>query len=311
MPPTTAELQPSKVISFARDGSAVFAVGVPLLAGDEVDDLFAGAEPVPTTGPLVLYRKGDWLFGAGSIPAGRGIEPAARRLYREIFQASAGRHLARMWNYIPAINDAGPTGLENYRAFCVGRSRAFEQQHGAAFKFLVPAASAVGCSSPAVAVVFAACKTQPRHVENPAQVPAYDYPREYGPRAPSFARATVVPGAGDTTVFISGTAAIRGHATVATDGIAGQLDCTLENLREISGACGLGSPLDRGGSSSRHFNIYVRRAADQPLVAETLGERLFCAGDRVSYLQADICRKPLLVEIEATLRGVRRARCVR
>ena len=306
MPSTTAALPPSRIISFARDGSAVFTVGVPLLAGDEVDDLFAGATPVTQTGPLVLFRKGDWLLGAGSIPAAPGIEPAAWRLYREIFQATAGLHLARIWNYVPAINDAGSTGLENYRAFCVGRSRAFEQRHGDAFKLLVPSASAVGCSSPAVAVVFAACTAQPRHVENPAQVPAYDYPREYGPRAPSFARATVVSEAGDATVFISGTAAIRGHATVAPDGVAGQLDCTLENLREISRACGLGPELDQGGSSSRHFNVYVRRADDQPLVAATLRERLFCGRDRVSYLHADICRKPLLVEIDATLRGVRR-----
>jgi hypothetical protein len=305
MSSTAAQLPRSKIISFAREASAGFTVGVPLLAGDEVDDLFAGARPVPQTGPLVLFRKGDWLLGAGSMPAA-AVEVAAHELYREIFKATKGLHLARIWNYIPAINEAGPSGSENYRTFCVGRSRAFEQQHGAAFKFLVPSASAVGCSSPDVAVVFAASETRPRHVENPAQVPAYDYPREYGPRAPSFSRATVVSAAHDTTVFISGTAAIRGHATIAPDGIAEQLDCTLENLREISCACGLGPQLDQGGSSSRHFNVYIRRAADQPLVAATLGARLFCPSDRVSYLHADICRKPLLVEIEATLRGVRR-----
>lgn len=307
MSSTTAELPVSKIISFARETSAGFTVGVPLLAGDEVQDLFAGATPVPQTGPLVLFRKGAWLLGAGSMPAPAGIERAARELYREMFKATTGLHLARIWNYVPAINEVGPSGLENYRTFCVGRSRAFEEQHGAAFKFLVPSASAVGCQSAGVTVVFAACETRPRHVENPAQVPAYDYPREYGPRAPSFSRATVVSGADDTSVFISGTAAIRGHATVAPDGIVAQLECTLENLREISSACGLGPQLDQGGASSRHFNVYIRRAADQPLVAATLGARLFCPRDRVSYLHADICRQPLLVEIEATLRGVRRA----
>jgi hypothetical protein len=280
---------------------------VEVLAGDDVDDLFAGTHRVGEAGPLVLYRKGDWLLGAGRLPAAPGVELAAWRLYREIFQATPGLHLARVWNYVPAINDVGSAGLENYRAFCVGRSRAFEQQHGATFKYFVPSASAVGCSSPAVAVVFAACKARPRHVENPVQVPAYDYPREYGPRAPSFARATVVAGAVDTTVFISGTAAIRGHATVAPEGIAGQLECTLDNLREISCACGLGPELNAGGSSSRYFNVYVRRAGDQPAVAAMLAERLLREGDHVSYLHADICRKPLLIEIEATLRGVPRA----
>jgi hypothetical protein len=50
--------------------------------------------------------------------------------------------------------------------------------------------------------------------------------------------------------------------------------------------------------------FYVRRAADQPLVAAMMEERLLVGTDRVSYLQAEICRAPLLVEIEATLFGV-------
>jgi chorismate lyase / 3-hydroxybenzoate synthase len=300
----TAESPPVRCIFSARGASAVFTADVPLLAGVGMNDLFPDAKPVAPVGELALFRSGDWLLGSGSIPVEAGIEFGAGRLYREILQATKGLHLARVWNYIPAINGSGSCGLENYRAFCVGRSRAFEQHHGAAFKFSVPAASAVGCKSPAAAVVFAACETRPRHVENPAQVPAYDYPCEYGPRAPSFARATVVPGADAATVFISGTAAIRGHATVAPEGIVGQLDCTLENLGEISRACGLGPNLGRGRSSSRHFTVYVRRAADQPRVAATLDDQLLCEGDRVSYLHADICRQPLLVEIEATLRHV-------
>jgi chorismate lyase / 3-hydroxybenzoate synthase len=303
MSPAPTERPPLK-ISFGPDASARFDVGVPVLAGDERDDFFAGAKPVARTGPLALFAKGAWLLGAASLPAAPALELAARRLYLDIFEATRDWHLARVWNYVPAINQIGSSGLENYRAFCEGRSLAFEQRHGADFKFLVPAASAVGCPSPVLTVVFAACRAQPRHVENPAQVPAYDYPREYGPRAPSFARATVTPGEDGATVFISGTAAIRGHATVAPDGIAGQLDCTLENLREISRACGLGSNFDDGGRSSRSFKVYIRRAADQPLVAAMLGERLLGEGDRVSYLHADICRKPLLVEIEATLQGV-------
>lgn len=279
-------------------------VGVRLLAGDEVDEFFAHARPVIRTGSLALWEKGEWLFGFGGVSVASGFEPATRQLYREIFQATSGRQLARLWNYVPGINEIGAAGLENYRAFCAGRSLAFEERYGAAFKFLVPAASAVGCQSSDLAVIFAACPAPTRHVENPAQMPAYDYPRQYGPRAPSFARATVVTANHDTTVFISGTAAIRGHATVAPDGIAEQLDCTLENLREISHACGLGVNLDQGGRASRHFKVYLRRSTDQPLVAAALERRLFCEGDRVSYLHADICRQPLLVEIEATLLGV-------
>jgi len=296
--------RPPLRIAFGRDAAAIFDVGVPVLFGDAVDDLFATAQPAGRNGSLALFKRKDWLLGVAVVSTSSGLESATQQVYHDIFQATRGLHLARIWNYVPGINEPGPAGLENYRAFCLGRSLAFEQQHGAAFKFLVPAASAVGCQSPALTVAFAASRATPRHVENPLQVSACDYPPEYGPRSPSFARATIVTGGDSATVFISGTAAIRGHATVAPDEIVGQLACTLANLNEISRACGLGAEFDRGGRSSRHFKVYVRRAIDQPRVAATLGEQLLGPGDRVSYLLADICRQPLLVEIEATLIGV-------
>lgn len=255
-------------------------------------------------GALSLFQSGSWLLGAATVPLPKGLEDATRQLYAEIFQATRGRHLARIWNYVPAINELGSAGLENYRVFCQGRSLAFEQQYGSGFKTQLPSASAVGRRSAALTVAFAACTAQPRHVENPLQVPAYDYPGEHGPRAPSFSRATVAPGPEHATVFISGTAAIRGHATVAPDSTRQQLECTLENLREISGVCGLGPGLDQGGSSTRHFKVYLRRAADQPEVAAILEERLLTGLDWVSYLRADMCRAPLLVEIEASIFGV-------
>lgn len=303
MSSTTAEA-PNQRTPSDRDAWG-FPFGESLFGRLALHDLFPGATPLPSIGRVARFRSGEWVIGAGSVAVTAGLALGTHQLYREIFRATKGLHLARIWNFVPAINETGTGGLENYRAFCVGRSRAFEQHFGATFKSLLPAASAVGGTSPAVAVAFAACATQPRHVENPAQVPAYEYPSEYGPRAPSFARATIVPGAAGATVFISGTAAVRGHATVTFGGLAGQLECTLENLRAISRACGLGPNLDRGSSSSRHFKVYVRHAADQPRVAAALDQQLFGEGDHVSYLHADICRKPLLVEIEATLRGVR------
>lgn len=295
---------PSLKIALGGDATAVFDAGVPVLAGEAVDDLFATAHSAGRIGGLALFNTGVWVLGAATVPVTAGLEQIAHRLYLDILRATRGLHLARIWNYVPAINEPGISGLENYRAFCHGRSLAFEQWHGAGFKTLVPSASAVGCQAPALTVAFAACHAVPQHVENPVQVPAYDYPAAYGPRSPSFARASVVPGEDGATVFISGTAAIRGHATVAPDGIAEQLACTLENLREISRACGLGPHLGRGGCGARHFKVYVRRPSDQPLVAATLEEQFFAPGDRVSYLHAHICRQPLLVEIEATLFGV-------
>jgi hypothetical protein len=218
-----------------------------------------------------------------------------------MFDASRGWHLVRIWNYVPAINEPGFGELENYRIFCRGRSLAFEQRFGQEYISHVPAGSAVGRGSEEMVVIFAASRSQPRHVENPLQVPAYEYPASYGPRPPVFARATVVRDSASVAVFISGTAAIRGHATVAPHSTLDQLDCTIENLREISAACGLDSDLGARCASQRHFKVYLRKEADQPSVASALEARLFESGDHVSYLRADLCREPLQVEIEATI----------
>jgi hypothetical protein len=302
--PATAKLS-SLRIAFGPDQSGIFEAGLPVLAGETLENLFRTASAAGTIGALTLFRTEDWLLGAASVAVIDGLEAASHQLYLDIFRAAQGLQLARIWNYVPAINEIGADGLENYRLFCRGRSLAFEEHHGADFKALLPSASAVGCGSETITVSFAASTRIPRHIENPLQVPAYDYPADYGPRAPSFARASVVAGLdGVATVFISGTAAIRGHATVAPNDLRGQLDCTVENLREISAACGLGPYLDRRGNSQRHFKVYVRNAADQPAIAVRLEKEFFKPGDHVSYLQADICREPLLVEIEATLLGV-------
>lgn len=300
MSSVTAE--PSRLkLAFGRDRSGWFDAGLPVLAGEPVENLFGGAEPVGRAGAFALFRREDWLLGAACVATSPGLEATSHSQYLEMLHAVSGLNLARIWNYVPGINEPGPSGVENYRAFCRGRSLAFESEFGAGFKASVPAASAVGSRSAALTMVFAACRAVPRHVENPLQVPAYDYPAEYGPRAPSFARASIVPHPRQPTVFVSGTAAIRGHATVAPHCTRDQLDCVLENLHEISRACGLGADLAVGPEGARHFKVYIRHAVDQPSVAAILEKRLLHPGDVVSYLHADICRAPLNVEIEVTI----------
>jgi hypothetical protein len=107
-------------------------------------------------------------------------------------------------------------------------------------------------------------------------------------------------------VFVSGTSAIVGHETVAPDDTMGQLDCTLENLRLISAAAGLGERFDCGPDCRRHFKVYLRKAGDLAAVALQMERRLLAPGDKVSYLGADICRSALNVEVEVAVRGAER-----
>ena len=83
------------------------------------------------------------------------------------------------------------------------------------------AATAIGLPSPPdqLHVHWLATKQPGIAIENPRQVSAFAYPRDYGPVAPGFSRAMLLPG--DTPLLlISGTASIVGHASQHPDTLA-------------------------------------------------------------------------------------------
>ena len=285
------------------DGAGVFNVPIPVLDGVQDERIFPGLREIPPRDGFQLFEHNGLLMGATSEVLAADLAGQAHGLYRRLLGLAGDRHLVRVWNYVPRINAPGAAGLENYRAFCRGRSLAFEEHLGKGYREHLPAASAVGGVDGRLAVIFVATRAEPARFENPEQVPAYEYPPEYGPRAPSFARATRVAEAGFHYVFISGTAAIKGHATVAAGDLGGQIGCTLDNLRIISRACDLGERLGEGTGAGwrRHFKVYLRHAADYAAAAAVLNGTLFAPTDRVTWLQSDICRSALLIEIEATL----------
>ena len=246
---------------------------------------------------------GDLSVGAEVVPLDpdlRRLEAVTREVYARILEQAGGHALCRIWNYMPRINEL-TDGLENYRAFCRGRARAFEERWGAGFERRLPAGSAVGGPTDVLAVLFALTPADAVPVENPEQVPAYAYPPEHGPRPPSFSRATRTAGREHDWVFVSGTAAIKGHHSVAPGELEPQIACTLHNLLRISQSCGLGSDLGRAQGWQRHFKVYLRRAADFTATRIRLESELLAPSDSVVWLQADICRAELELEIEATL----------
>lgn len=282
----------------------VLRVALPVLAGESEETLVPAAGEAGTDEGWALFRAGAQLGGFAIAASATSLENAAVELYRGLFAVTRGLHLYRVWNYVPRIN-ASESGLENYRRFCRGRSLAFERRFGPDFCRRLPSASSVGIAAGPMAVAFLAGQARPRHFENPLQVPAFEYPSQYGPRPPSFARATVVDDGDGRRVFIAGTAAIRGHRTMATGDLEGQLGCTVENLHSITAAAGATAALTGCGGWQRAFKVYLRRAADLARVRAGLESDLLQPDDGVQYLHADICRADLLVEIEAvfTARG--------
>ncbi|OIQ89879.1 putative aminoacrylate peracid reductase RutC [mine drainage metagenome] len=227
------------------------------------------------------------------------IEEAAESAYRALFdtvEAEGHPHLLRVWNHVADIN-GDADGLERYRRFNIGRQQAFVERRRQVVGSGVPAASAVGARADAPLVVFAlAARQAPRGIENPRQISAYHYPAAYGPRAPTFSRANLF-GDDDPVLFVSGTASIVGHQTQHPGDVREQTRETLRNIAAlVEVACSAhGVKLELG---DLQFKAYLRDAADRAVVHEELAQAVGSSPD-VLFVQADICRRDLLVEIEA------------
>ena len=246
-------------------------------------------------GAVQLAQTEGVLFGSLEVEesAEEPLERATEWAYRQIHAAletSGHRHLVRVWNYLPRIN-VETAGLERYRQFNRARQRAF-LACGWQIRGNVPAASALGSSAGALVIYFLAAPEPPRFIENPRQVSAYHYPPQYGARAPSFSRATLLERPGGGALFISGTSSIVGHRTLHAGDPAAQTRETLTNIATLL-------EQTRGFTlEDLAYKIYVRRPADLPLIRRELDAALGARARRV-YLQADVCRSDLAVEIEA------------
>jgi chorismate lyase/3-hydroxybenzoate synthase len=272
---------------------AAQAARAPFVAfGDAVDAALITV-PAPQLGaePLVELwpAREDVLFGAVAMPESMPLESAARSAYDRVIadaRAAGFPYLLRVWNHMSRINE-DEAGEERYKRFCEGRYAAFEAA-GYELSSDLPAASAVGMSGEGLAVYYLAAKQPGIQVENPRQVEAYRYPPRYGPKSPSFSRATVF----GEVVFVSGTASVVGHETVHPGDIDAQLAETLRNLDTVMVRAGA-----RGVSDLTAVKTYVRNPSDYTRISAGLDAALPASCSRI-FLQSDICRADLLLEIE-------------
>ena len=248
----------------------------------------------------VQYRRSqDVLFGCISLTEASGLPAATEAAYREVFAAVnelGYPHLARIWNYLPQIN-VETDGLERYRQFNSARRNALIA-YRRDLSGNVPAACALGSATGSPLVLyFLASRKAATAVENPRQISAYDYPPQYGPK-PAFSRASIL---GDI-LFISGTASIVGHATAHVGDVVAQSRETLTNIEALLNEANSISGANRFSTRTLAYKVYVRNSADLPLIQSQL-EPALGPKAQVLYLQADICRQDLLVEIEAVGRA--------
>jgi chorismate lyase/3-hydroxybenzoate synthase len=234
------------------------------------------------------------------LRGGAGLREASRQAYdilQSYLRQSPHPWLLKIWNYIPDIN-RGSGDDERYRQFCLGRADAVLIDPGDLPP--LPAATAIGApaAEPALQVYFLAGALPGLDVENPRQVSAWRYPRQYGPRSPLFSRGTILTLNGSRQFLISGTASVIGHQTHHEHQIANQLSESLRNVRSLleEGRRLMGDSqarLDRDGV----LKVYIRDPADYELIRRTLDAEAPAEIPRI-YLQGDICRENLLTEID-------------
>jgi len=248
-------------------------------------------------GALRYAADANHLLGAIEVDERQygGISGAAEAAYAALgrFVASSRHpHLLRIWNYFDGIN-GGSGDEERYKLFCVGRAAGLRSYPNGTY----PAATCIGRrdGSPILQVYCLAGRAPGVPLENPRQMSAYRYPRQYGPAAPSFSRAML---ASDRLIMISGTASIVGHASRHPGDVRAQLQETLTNLSNLLQRAAGATPgiTPRLGAESL-LKIYLRDASLLPDVEALVREGLPAETEFI-ILHADICRAELLVEVD-------------
>ena len=257
---------------------------------DALFSLFGDDHPLATPGVAPDHWCGpaaDYAVQAWQVDDAEDIRAAARTAYTTVITRLVARgypQLLRTWTYFDRINEGDGDG-ERYRQFCIGRAEGLNGDD----RF--PAATVIGSARPGLWLWVLAGRTPGVPVENPRQVPAWQYPRTYGPQSPGFARALWLPEA--RQLLVSGTSSVVGHLTAHAFDADAQLAETRVNLD-----CLVNEAMQRFGVRLRPqtMRLYARSPRTAiPLLRQC---RAWSPGVPWGLHVGDICRADLTVEVE-------------
>ena len=284
----------------------VVCLDLPQFNGPPLAEVWTSTQPVTYHQAEGIHcaMNNEVLFGSLQLEERPGtlLDILTYTAYRRLLvqaRALGYPHLLRVWNYFPQINRESD-GLERYQRFCAGRHQALAETLSD-FPRTLPAGTAVGTMSGPLTIHFLAAKHPGTHVENPRQVKAYEYPRIYGPRSPSFARATLQPSICGSHLLIAGTASVVGHAS---EHIGDPHKQTLEIIHNLNALITQTEQLHgitrEQWCGQALFKIYIRHPQHFATIRDILKEQL-PSHSHILYLQGEMCRSELLLEIEGIL----------
>ncbi len=271
-------------------------------------------------------RLGRWLFTEGILPgsleapigqqAAEVLGVLGEILAKEGLPVDA---IVRQWNYIEGITrgadsgDGDGTEDQHYQAFNNARSEFYGRVK---WPRGYPAATGIGTRWGGIMVeVDALAANKSKRIvalDNALQVAAHDYSQRVlvgresgdgsGLTTPKFerAKAVVFKREREIQVYISGTAAIRGERSSAATGVDQQTEITLENIRYLVSELNLGKHgIKTKGAKAKikNFRVYLKAESALEPVRQIILEQ-YGAEMPALYVQTDVCRDELLVEIE-------------
>lgn len=262
-----------------------------------------------------------WLAG---VDGGNGTETIGEkahntfdRLLQAFLQLGIGfNSIFRQWNYVERIFDfeqIEDCKRQNYQLFNEARGAYYSKYRtGDGF----PAATGIGTAFNGVTIECMAVTGDERvttiAINNPKQLNSYKYGQEVlkgdpqknskQNQPPQFERARLMTDGQKSRLFISGTASIIGQETIGIDDVEKQTRVTIENIALLASESNLKShypELKSIPDKYTYLRVYVRNSADIPLVKAICQD--YYGEIPISFVEADICRDDLLVEIEAEM----------
>lgn len=272
-------------------------------------------DSIPYVVRITESMKEVWAGGLGASMFPDDTRKAAVIAFEQMRSILAAEQISfdnivRQWNYIGNILEVKKE-VQNYQKFNEVRSEYYHKYRNV---HSYPAATGIGMKFGGVILDFCAVKALASlkiiAVDNPDQIRPYDYGQQVLKgkplcskginQPPQFERALFLTENMGSTLFISGTASIIGQDTIGIDDVEEQTIVTLDNINKLtdsgrishlSGEAGIdaGSPI--------LLRVYIKNHEDFSKVKAICNQRY--PGVPSVFVEADICRDNLLVEIEA------------
>lgn len=214
--------------------------------------------------------------------------------------------IVRQWNYIEDILEFSEDE-QNYQRFNNARSRFYSKTQ---WDRGYPAATGIGCNAGGITISFQALKSIDNvnvvSLRNPNQVDAYQYSDKVlvgkdKKATPKFERGKIIVYPNQIDVLVSGTAAIKGESATDIQDAITQTNITISNIDTLLERENIEKHLAKGiipsGFSYSNVRVYIREEKDFGIVEAICLKKY--RNTPLIFLQADICREELLVEIEA------------